>query len=123
MRSACVRQPVAGQTTKGVFMRKLFIVTAAAAAFVAVPAMAQDYGTTESAPDSSVSRVEPYVGVMGGWEQFDNERNAGIPQSPNRNDRLKGWLVHALFGFGMLRSGIEHKEIRLWVSYQPPPCW
>ena len=79
-------------------MRKLFIVTAAAAAFVAVPALAQDSGTSESAPESSVSRVEPYVGVMGGWEQFDNERNAGIPQSPNRHDRLNGSLVQGVAG-------------------------
>ena len=93
-------------------MRKLFIVTAAAAAFVAVPALAQDSGTSESAPESSVSRFEPYVGVMGGWEQFDNERNAGIPQSPDRRDRLDGSLVQGVAGVniglvGPLFVGVE----------------
>ncbi len=61
-------------------MRKLFIVTAAAAAIVAVPAFAQDSGPARHAqPTAPASRIEPYVGVMGGWEQFDNERNAGHP--------------------------------------------
>ena len=86
-------------------MRKLFIVTAAAAAFVAVPALAQDSGTSESAPESSVSRFEPYVGVMGGWEQFDNERNAGIPQSPDRRDRLDGSLVQGVAGVNLGLAG------------------
>lgn len=80
-------------------MRKFFIVTAAAAAFVAVPAFAQDSGPAETAPESSgPSRFEPYVGVTGGWEQFDNERNAGIPQSANDRHRLQGSLVQGVAG-------------------------
>lgn len=75
-------------------MRKLLIVTAAAAAFAAVPAFAQD-GSSDGARSS---RIEPYVAVMGGWEQFDNERNAGIPQSADRHDRLNGSLVQGIAG-------------------------
>jgi outer membrane immunogenic protein len=91
-----------GVTTKVYTMRKLFIVTAAAAAFVAVPAFAQDNGQADTASDGAPSsRIEPYVGVMGGWEQFDNERNAGIPQSPNRNDRLNGSLVQGVAGVNL----------------------
>ncbi|CUS43239.1 MAG: opacity protein [Pseudomonadota bacterium] len=97
-------------------MRKFFIVTAAAAAFVAVPAVAQDNGTAAS-DGARTSRLEPYVGVMGGWEQFDNERNAGIPQSPNRKDRLNGALVQGVVGVnatvaGPLFVGIEGNVIK-----------
>lgn len=87
-------------------MRKLIIVTAAAAAFVAVPAFAQDSGPAETSSEgSSVRRFEPYVGVTGGWEQFDNERNAGIPQSADRRDRLDGWLVGGVAGVNVGVAG------------------
>lgn len=68
-------------------MRKLFTFAAAAAAFVAAPAFAQDMSTTSqdttttepapavTAPDgTSGIGFEPYVAIMGGWEQFDLER-------------------------------------------------
>jgi len=87
-------------------MRKFFILTAAAAAFVAAPAFAQDSGQADAASDGPrSSRIEPYVGVMGGWEQFDNERNAGIPQSPNRRDRLSGGLVQGVAGVNVNVAG------------------
>ncbi|PMY00680.1 opacity protein, partial [Pseudomonas sp. MPR-R2A5] len=76
------------------------------AAFASVPAFAQDAApaapadTTPTAPDGSRAfGIEPYIGVMGGWEQFDNERNHGIPQALNadgslrRGYRLAGALV------------------------------
>ncbi len=97
-------------------MRKLFTVAAAAAAFVAVPAFAQDMSTTTqdttttttepapavTAPDgTSGIGFEPYIAVMGGWEQFDSERtDAGIPQVP-RNDKLNGALVEGIVGFNV----------------------
>ncbi|MDB5703070.1 MAG: opacity protein [Sphingomonas bacterium] len=79
-------------------MRKLFIVTAAAAALTAIPAFAQDASPDSGSDNARPSRIEPYVGVMGGWEQFDNERDAGIPQSANHRDRLDGSLVQGVAG-------------------------
>lgn len=96
-------------------MRKLFTVAAAAVAFVAAPAFAQDMSTTSqdtttttepapavTAPDgTSGIGFEPYVAVMGGWEQFDSERtDAGIPLVP-RNDKLNGALVEGIVGFNV----------------------
>lgn len=96
-------------------MRKLFTVAAAAAAFVAAPAFAQDMSTTAqdtttttepapavTAPDgTSGIGFEPYIAVMGGWEQFDSERtDAGIPLVA-RNDKLNGALVEGIVGFNV----------------------
>ncbi|PZT92833.1 MULTISPECIES: opacity protein [Sphingomonas] len=95
-------------------MRKLFTFAAAAAAFVAAPAFAQDMSTTSqdttttepapavTAPDgTSGIGFEPYVAIMGGWEQFDSERtDAGIPLVP-RNDKLNGALVEGIVGFNV----------------------
>jgi len=58
----------------------------ALAAGTAMPAMAQDdAGTT--------SRLEPYVGVMGGLHDFDNDQYNGSPPSGYR-----GWLVEGVAG-------------------------
>ena len=84
-------------------MRKLSLVAAAAAAFVAVPAMAQDMNTTTdttapaadtaTAPDGTRAfGIEPYVAIMGGWEQFDRQSVAGIPAQP-KGYNLDGALV------------------------------
>jgi outer membrane immunogenic protein len=98
-----------------------FVVFAAAvlAAGAAVPAVAQDVpaSNTTSAADTSAARapdgsrpfgLEPYVGISGGWEQFDNERNrAGVPQVLNangtvrRNYKLAGALVEGVAGFNI----------------------
>ncbi|MDJ0278488.1 opacity protein [Sphingomonas sp. 2R-10] len=95
-------------------MRKLFTVAAAAAAFVAVPAFAQDATVVQDAPTTTEPApavtapdgtrafgFEPYVAVMGGWEQFDSEvTDAGIPQVP-RNNKLNGALVEGIVGFNV----------------------
>lgn len=102
-------------------MRNIIAVAAAAAALpFAVPAFAQDMGTTGAgtsdtsgtmaspapAQDSSTPRapdgsrafgIEPYVGVLGGWERFDRQPNAGIPIPP-RGYRLDGALVQGVAG-------------------------
>ncbi|MCC2977907.1 opacity protein [Sphingomonas sp. PL-96] len=78
-------------------MRKITLsAVAAAAAFVAMPAAAQD-----TAPDGSRAfGIDPYVAVLGGWEQFDNEPNeAGIPAA--RSGRLDGSLVQGIVGFNV----------------------
>ena len=80
-------------------MRNFTLVAAVAAAFVAAPAFAQDAGpamqqdqtanTGPRAPDGSKAfGLEPYVGIMGGWEQFDNEPDHGIPQALNADGSL-----------------------------------
>jgi outer membrane immunogenic protein len=104
-------------------MRKIIAVAAAAAALpFAVPAFAQDTTTgagtmsttsadtsgtmtttaaqddTPRSPDGSKAfGIEPYVGVLGGWERFDRQPNAGIPIPPNKY-RLDGAMVQGVVG-------------------------
>lgn len=95
-------------------MRTLKLAAAALAVVVAAPAFAQDAPaaapaeTGPTAPDGSRAfGIEPYVGVMGGWEQFDNEPNHGIPQALNANRslrnnyRLAGALVQGVAGINI----------------------
>ncbi|CAN5429642.1 hypothetical protein BH10PSE15_BH10PSE15_10940 [soil metagenome] len=95
-------------------MLKLKLAAAALGVLVAVPAIAQDAPaatpaeSTPTAPDGSKAfGIEPYVGVMGGWEQFDNEPNHGIPQALNANGslrnnyRLAGALVQGVAGINV----------------------
>ncbi|RZF64645.1 opacity protein [Sphingomonas populi] len=105
-------------------MLKLKLAAAALAVFAAAPAFAQDATsaapaeTGPTAPDGSKAfGIEPYVGVMGGWEQFDNEPNHGIPQALNANGslrnnyRLAGALVQGVAGvnvpLGPVFVGVE----------------
>jgi outer membrane immunogenic protein len=95
-------------------MRKLALAAAVAAASFAVPAFAQDMSTTSTtdttvatdaqvdtaprAPDGTRAfGIEPYVAVMGGWEQFDREAVAGIPAQP-RGYKLDGALIEGIVG-------------------------
>ena len=96
-------------------MRKLALAAAVAAASFAVPAFAQDMSTTSTTSDTSVATdaqvdtaprapdgtrafgIEPYVAVMGGWEQFDREAVAGIPAQP-RGYKLDGALIEGIVG-------------------------
>jgi len=101
-------------------MRKLLLSAAIPATLLAAPAMAQDasypaptdQAATDAAPaaeapdGSRAFGIEPYFGVMGGWEQFDSEPNkAGIPTAiPGRNFRnneLNGSLVQGVVGFNV----------------------
>lgn len=95
-------------------MRNLLLAAVLPALFVAVPAAAQDATAsqadpvattptdTATAPDGSKAfGIEPYFGVMGGWEQFDSEPNkAGIPQG-FRNNKLNGSLVQGVVGVNL----------------------
>ncbi|HWJ69795.1 MAG TPA: outer membrane beta-barrel protein [Sphingobium sp.] len=80
-------------------MKALSLTTLALAlsAAAAVPAMAQD---------SARSSIEPYVGVMGGLHDFDNDQYKGAPPSGYR-----GWLVEGVAGVnynaGPLVLGVE----------------
>jgi outer membrane immunogenic protein len=95
-------------------MRTVTLAAAALAAFAITPAFAQDTdpATPASAPASAPDGtrafgIEPYVGVMGGWEQFDNERANGIPQALNPNGstrrgyRPSGSLVQGVAGINI----------------------
>ena len=83
-------------------MRK-FIAAAAVAAALPTAAFAQDSdastaATTEvTAPDGSPAfGIEPYFGIMGGYERFDTETaKSGVPQV-GRN--LDGGMVQAVVG-------------------------
>jgi len=85
-------------------MRKLTLAALFASACLAVPAAAQAQDTTATdttasttttdtptAPDGSRGfGFEPYFGVMGGYERFDNEYSrAGIPRALNRNGSIR----------------------------------
>lgn len=98
-------------------MRKLALAAAVAAVSFAVPAFAQDMSTTGTtdttvatdaqvdtapkAPDGTRAfGIEPYVAVMGGWEQFDRQTVAGIPAQP-KGYNLDGALVEGIVGFNV----------------------
>jgi outer membrane immunogenic protein len=115
-------------------MRKLSLAIALAAATVAVPAFAQDMSAPApvdnsaqpgeaAAPDGSKAfGIEPYFGIMGGWEQFDNERGHGIPQALNadgstrRGYKPSGSLVQGVLGvnipLGPVFVGAEGNAIK-----------
>jgi len=85
----------------------------AAAAFAALPfavpaAQAQDTDTAattaapaEAAPDGTRAfGIEPYVGIMGGYERFDEQSNAGIPL-PADGKGYDGGLVQGVAGINV----------------------
>ncbi|MCW3847943.1 opacity protein [Sphingomonas sp. LB-2] len=82
-------------------MRK-FIAAAAIAAAIPTAAFAQDADTTATAtvtaPDGTPAfGIEPYFGVMGGYERFDNEASkAGLPTAAGRD--LDGGIVQGVIG-------------------------
>jgi outer membrane immunogenic protein len=85
-------------------MRKLILAAAAAAAFTAVPAFAQDAAPNDAAPGEAAAPdgskafgIEPYFGVMGGYERFDKNAGHGIPQ-PAGARKLDGALVQGVLG-------------------------
>lgn len=78
-------------------MRKL-LAAAAIAAALPTAAFAQDIETAEvAAPDGSPAfGIEPYFGIMGGYERFDSEANgAGIPRVGRD---LDGGIVQGVIG-------------------------
>jgi outer membrane immunogenic protein len=87
-------------------MRNLLAAAALAALPFAVPAaQAQDTDTsvttTETAPDGSPAfGFEPYFGVLGGYERFDEQSNAGIP-APADGRGFDGGLVQGVAGFNV----------------------
>ncbi|WP_174298087.1 opacity protein [Sphingomonas bacterium] len=118
-------------------MRQFSLAVATTALLVAAPAFAQDAGstpadpatapavdqpvsTTATAPDGSrFFGFEPYAGVMGGWDYFDNHGayRAGVPVirnadgSVNTHRHLNGGLVEGVVGanlpLGPVFVGIE----------------
>jgi outer membrane immunogenic protein len=119
-------------------MRSFTMLAGFAALAVAAPAAAQDASTstntstgtdttastdTPRAPDGTRAfGIEPYFGIMGGWEQFDNERGNGIPQALNangtvrRNYKPSGSLVQGVLGvnvpLGPVFVGVEGNAIK-----------
>lgn len=85
-------------------MRKFLVLAAVAAAALPTVAFAQDSDTTattiETAPDGTPAfGIEPYFGIMGGYERFDDEANrAGVPVVARD---LDGSLVQGVLGFNV----------------------
>ncbi|MDT8760475.1 opacity protein [Sphingomonas psychrotolerans] len=99
-------------------MRTLIAVAALAAA-LPTAAFAQDTASDANveagqAPDGSRGfGIEPYVGIMGGYEQFDDNaynRVAGIPAAPGGRD-FDGGIVQGVAGvnvpLGPIFVGVE----------------
>jgi outer membrane immunogenic protein len=117
-------------------MRTLSLALVLAATAFAAPAFAQDMAAPAPAPtDNSAAPgeaaapdgskafgIEPYVGIMGGWEQFDNVGNHGIPRALNadgsvrNNYRADGALVQGVVGvnvpLGPVFVGVEGNVIK-----------
>ncbi len=101
----------------------------AAAAFAALPfavpaAQAQDAdgasttatSTVETAPDGTRAfGIEPYFGILGGYESFDRQRNAGIPL-PADDKGYDGGLVSGVAGvnvpLGPVFVGVEGNVVK-----------
>jgi outer membrane immunogenic protein len=87
-------------------MKKLLLAATAAAFLVPAAASAQDTTTDGSRKFG----IDPYVGVMGGYEGFESNPGGGIPASV-RGDRLKGGLVEGVAGvnvpLGAFFVGVE----------------
>lgn len=89
-------------------MRAFALAAALPFLFAAAPALAQDAPqdtttttatTAAEAPDGSRAfGIEPYFGVMGGWEQFDSEPNRADIPTGFRNNELNGSLVQGVVG-------------------------
>ena len=98
-------------------MRIIVLAAAAAVAFVSAPALAQDapvsdaaVSDTATAPDGTKAfGIEPYFGIMGGYENFDRQANAGIPFRSRGN--YAGSLVQGVLGvnvpLGPVFVGVE----------------
>lgn len=86
-------------------MRNLLFAAAALAAVL--PAVASAQTTSDG---SRPFGIDPYVGVMGGYEGFDSDPGHGIPFSPP-GDRLKGGIVEGVVGanvpLGSFFVGVE----------------
>lgn len=87
-------------------MKFMLLTAAAVASLIPAAAMAQDEGAT------STRRIEPYVGVMGGVDNYDSETGKeGIPPAG-----YKGRMVEGVAGVnynvaGPLVVGVEGTEI------------
>jgi outer membrane immunogenic protein len=76
-------------------MKKTILAVAmAAASFIATSASAQEV-TTDG---SRAFGIDPYVGVMGGYERFDRAPGRGIPATLPGGNRLDGGLVEGVVG-------------------------
>ena len=91
-------------------MRKFLLTAAIAAVAAAAPAYAQDMAepapavdtTSESAPDGSPAfGIEPYFGIMGGWEKFDVGGDRGLFPANNQRNNVDGALVQGVLGFNV----------------------
>ena len=90
---------------------RMFALAAMLPFFVAAPALAQDApapepysppATEAAAPDGSRAfGLEPYFGVLGGWEEFDSERNRADIPSGFRDNKLNGSLVQGVVGVNL----------------------
>jgi outer membrane immunogenic protein len=95
-------------------MRTILSAAALAAAVLAAPAFAQDMSQTTDAPTADAAPgeaaapdgskafgIDPYVGVMGGWESFDRRPGHGIPSVGPNGRKLQGALVQGVAGINI----------------------
>lgn len=70
-------------------MKKLLFAATAFACVAPLPLFAQDTGTT-------TNRLEPYVGVMGGYEDYDDPASENLPD--NIPGDFSGWVGETVAG-------------------------
>ena len=81
-------------------MRTLSLAAALAGALIATPALAQTDTSGATAPDGSPAfGIEPYVGVMGGYDDFDSDNRGQITTNCNgRSGCADGGYVEGVLG-------------------------
>lgn len=91
-------------------MKKLLLAAVATAFLVPAAASAQDTTVATTEDGSRAFGIEPYVGVLGGYEGFESNPGAGIPSSRPGN-RMKAGLVEGVAGvnvpLGPVFVGVE----------------
>jgi opacity protein-like surface antigen len=76
---------------------KKFLFAAALAVSMPAVAVAQDAGTATAPDGTPAFGIEPYVGVLGGWTQFDKDSEFGSP----RGGRMDGGLISGVAGVNL----------------------
>ena len=100
-------------------MRNVLRLAAATLLCAATPSLAQEsQGPADAAPGqpaapdgSKAFGIEPYFGVLGGWEGFDRRVGHGVPSTAIGGRKLQGALVEGVAGvnvpLGPVFVGVE----------------
>ncbi|MFC3213319.1 opacity protein [Novosphingobium panipatense] len=92
-------------------MKKIALLAAAMVASLPAAAFAQDQSTTtaaDTAPDGTPAfGIEPYVGIMGGYDTYDRNSEFGSPRGGNMNGGLIQGVLGVNVPLGPVFVGVE----------------